>query len=176
MTERIIVAGAGGQGIMLLSKILAEAAMREDKFVAALPSYGAEVRGGTCHSMVVISDAQIGSPYVERADTLIIMNAPSLERFKNRISDKGLLIINSSLVAPYKNKNACALQYPFTDIAVKLGNIRVANMVALGCFIAHKKVVSLKSIFRVISDIAPEEKKYLIEINKRALEEGARLK
>jgi len=176
MTERIIIAGAGGQGVMLLGKILAEAVMREDKFVTWLPSYGAEVRGGTSHCMVVISDTEIGSPYVERADTLIIMNAPSIERFKNRIINKGLLIINSSLVPRYTNKNVHVLQFPFTDIAIKLGNIRVANVVALGCFIAQKKVVSLKSIFRVISDIAPEEKKYLIKINKKALEEGARLK
>lgn len=176
MTERIIIAGAGGQGVMLLGKVLAEAAMREAKFVTWLPSYGAEVRGGTSHSMVVISDRQIGSPYVESADSLIIMNAPSLERFKNRIANKGLLVINSSLVARHTNKNVRLLQYPFTDIAIRLGNIRVANMVALGCFIAEKKVVGLKSIARVISDIAPEEKKHLIEINKKALEEGAGLK
>lgn len=176
MTEHIIIAGSGGQGVMLLGKILAEAAMREAKYVTWLPSYGAEVRGGTSHSAVVISDTQIGSPYVERADTLIIMNAPSLARFKNRLIHKGLLIINSSLVPSYTNKNVHALQYPFTDIAIKLGNIRVANMVALGCFIAQKKVVGLKSIARVISDIAPEEKKHLIGINKKALEEGAKLK
>ncbi len=176
MTERIIIAGSGGQGVMLLGKILAEAAMREAKFVTWLPSYGAEVRGGTSHTTVVISDAEIGSPYVEKADALIIMNAPSLERFKNRLVNKGLLILNSSLVPMHTNKNAAVLQYPFTDIAVRLGNIRVANMVALGCFITQKKVVGLKSILKVISDIAPEEKRHLIEINKRALEEGARLK
>ena len=176
MTEKIIIAGAGGQGVMLLGKILAEAAMREDKFVTWLPSYGAEVRGGTSHSMVIISDTEIGSPYIERPDSLIIMNAPSLERFKNRIANKGLLIINSSLVSRYTDKNAHVLQYPFTDIAIKLGNIRVANMVALGCFIAEKKVVDLKSVSGVISDIAPEGKKHLIEINKKALEKGTRLK
>jgi 2-oxoglutarate ferredoxin oxidoreductase subunit gamma len=176
MIEKIIIAGAGGQGIMLLGKILTQAAMREDKFVTWLPSYGAEVRGGTSHCMVTISDTEIGSPYVEKADTLIIMNAPSLERFKNRITDKGLLIINSSLVSRYTNRNVRLLQFPFTDIAIKLGNIRVANVVALGCFIAEKKIVDLKSASRVISDIAPQEKKYLIGINKRALEEGARLR
>jgi len=176
MTEKIIIAGAGGQGVMLLGKVLARAAMREDRFVTWLPSYGAEVRGGTSHSMVIISDREIGSPYIERPDSLIIMNAPSLERFKNRIANKGLLIINSSLVSRYTDKNLHVLQYPFTDIAIKLGNIRVANMVALGCFIAQKKVVGLKSISRVISDIAPEGKKHLIEINKKALQEGARLK
>ncbi|MFA5144892.1 MAG: 2-oxoacid:acceptor oxidoreductase family protein [Candidatus Omnitrophota bacterium] len=175
MIEHIIIAGSGGQGVMLLGKILAEAAMREGKFVTWLPSYGAEVRGGTSHSMVIISDAQIGSPFVERADSLIIMNAPSLEKFKGRLAYKGLLVINSSLAPRYANKNARLAQHPFTDIAIKLGNIKVANMAALGCFVAHKKIVGLKTISRIISDIAPKDKQYLIEINKKALEEGAKL-
>jgi len=176
MTERIIIAGSGGQGIMLLGKILSEAAMRENKFVTWLPAYGAEVRGGTSHCMVVISDKEIGSPYVEKADTLIIMNGPSLIRFKKRIKEKGLLIINSSLAAKYKNTKLNVLEQPFSDVAVRLGNIKVANMLALGLFLAKKKVVSLKSVLKVIQAIAPEDKRELVAINKKALEEGAGLK
>lgn len=176
MIERIIIAGAGGQGIMLLGKVLAEAAMRENKYVTWLPAYGAEVRGGTAHCMVVISDREIGSPYVEKADTLIIMNKPSLEKFKNRIENKGLLIINSSLASGVDYKNVHTLRHPFTDIAIKLGNIKVANMVALGCFIAKKNIADLKSVAQAIFDIAPEEKKNLVEINKKALQAGAKLK
>jgi 2-oxoglutarate ferredoxin oxidoreductase subunit gamma len=176
MTERVIVAGYGGQGVMLLGKILAEACMREGKFVTWLPSYGPEVRGGTSHSMTIISDKEIGSPYVEYADTLIIMNSPSLERFKGRIKKGGLLIVNSSLAPEYSNRNLRILRHPFTDMALKLGNIKVANMVALGCFIARKNTVSINSVYSVMEDIAPEEKKGLIEINKKALGEGGRLK
>jgi len=176
MTEKIIIAGSGGQGIMLLGKVLAESAMREAKFVTWLPSYGAEVRGGTAHCMVIISSREIGSPYVQKADTLIIMNAPSLEKFKDRIKDKGLLIVNSSLAKASLNKNVSTLNYPFTDIAVKLGNIKIANMVALGCFIAQKKFLEIKSVLKVISDIAPPDKRSLIEINQKALLEGAGLK
>lgn len=160
---------------MLLGKILAEACMRENKFVTWLPSYGPEVRGGTSHCMVTVSSKEIGSPYIEYADSLIIMNSPSLERFKNRIKRRGLLIVNSSLVPRYTNRNIEILSHPFTDIALKLGNIRVANMVALGAFLARKNIVSINSISSVIEDIAPEEKKGLIEINKGALEEGTRL-
>lgn len=176
MTERIIIAGSGGQGIMLLGKILSEAAMRENKFVTWLPAYGAEVRGGTSHCMVVISDKEIGSPYVEKADSLIIMNGPSLTRFKKRIKERGLLIINSSLAPKYKNIKLNVLEQPFSDIAVGLGNIKVANMLALGLFLAKKKVVSLKSVSEVIQAIAPEDKKALVAINKKALEEGSGLK
>ncbi len=179
MTERVIIAGAGGQGIMLLGRVLAEAAMREDKYVTWLPSYGAEVRGGTAHCMVIISDAEIGSPYVPKADTLIIMNGPSLKKFKERIKNKGLVIINSSLAGNDDmglDKHLDILRHPFTDIAIGLGNIKVANMVALGCFIAKKNVVDLRSILEAIQAIAPEDKKGLIQINQQALSEGARLK
>jgi len=170
--ERIIIAGAGGQGIMLLGKVLAEAAMRENKFVTWLPSYGAEVRGGTAHCMVVVSDNEIGSPYITQADTLIIMNAPSLQRFKQRIKSQGLCLINSSLIHQDIDSSRHNLKYPFTDIAVRLGDIRVANMVALGCLVAHKDIVDKRTISRVICEIAPPDKKHLIEINKKALEEG----
>lgn len=161
---------------MLLGKILAEAAMRENKFVTWMPAYGAEVRGGTAHCTVVISDTEIGSPYIDKADTLIIMNRPSLEKFKHRLKYKGLLIMNSSLVSGGAGKNVNRCEYPFTDIAIRLGNIKVANTVALGCLIARKRIVDLKSVSEAISAIAPEEKKELIEINQRALEEGAKLK
>jgi 2-oxoglutarate ferredoxin oxidoreductase subunit gamma len=81
MINRIIFAGSGGQGIMLMGKLLAEAAMREGRQVTYLPAYGAEVRGGTANCMVIVSDAAIGSPFVEQADSLVIMNEPSLVRF-----------------------------------------------------------------------------------------------
>ena len=91
MIERIIIAGSGGQGVMLLGKVLAEAAMLEGKQVTYLPAYGPEVRGGTSHCMVTISDCQIGSPYISKADTLIILNNPSLERFKGKVKDNGFV-------------------------------------------------------------------------------------
>ncbi|MDD4953373.1 MAG: 2-oxoacid:acceptor oxidoreductase family protein [Candidatus Omnitrophica bacterium] len=176
MIERIIIAGSGGQGVMLLGKVLAQAAMEEGKFVSWFPCYGAEVRGGTAYCMVVISDKQIGSPYIQQADTLIIMNELSLEKFKGRVKKGGLLIVNSSLIPKYMNNNISVLQLPFTDTALKLGNIKVANMAALGCFLTQKKIVSLKGVEHVISEIAPQDKKGLIEINRKALNEGAKLK
>jgi len=178
MTEQVIIAGAGGQGIMLLGKVLAEAAMRVNKYVTWLPSYGAEVRGGTAHCMVIISDAQIGSPYIDKADTLIIMNAPSLRRFEARIKNKGLLIVNSSLAGGAEDiyRSNRILKYPFTDLAVKLGNIKVANMIALGVFINQKEVVDSKSVSEVMQAMAPQGKYGLIEINQKALSEGINLK
>lgn len=161
---------------MLMGKVLASACLKENKHVTWMPSYGAEVRGGTAHCMVVISDEEIGSPYVEKADTLIIMNEPSRQRFKSRTKKAGLLIVNSSLAKKITEKNVQTLQYPFTDIALRLGSIKVANMVALGCYIGKRKLITTRSIFEVIEEMAPQDKKHLIVINKQALEEGMKLK
>jgi 2-oxoglutarate ferredoxin oxidoreductase subunit gamma len=174
MTERIIIAGSGGQGIMLCGKILAQAAMIEGKFVTWLPAYGAEVRGGTAHCMVVVSDEEIGSPYIDRADALIIMNQPSLSRFKVRLGERGLLIINSSMVDGAKE--AKALKYPFTEIAIELGNVKVANMVALGSYLARKKTVNLKSVLEAMKMMAPAGRSEILEINQKALDKGVKLK
>ena len=175
MTQRIIIAGAGGQGIMLLGKILAAAAMEEYEFVTWLPSYGAEVRGGTAHCLIVISDEEIGSPYIKEADTLIIMNNPSLLKFKNRLKKKGLLIVNSSLVDTIADKRFTVLNFPFTDIASNLGNIKVANMAALGVYAQAAKIINVDKILRAIDKIAPADKRNLVKINQDALREGVRL-
>ncbi|MDD2866667.1 MAG: 2-oxoacid:acceptor oxidoreductase family protein, partial [Candidatus Omnitrophica bacterium] len=97
MTEKIICAGFGGQGIMAMGKILAMSALREGKSATWLPSYGAEVRGGTAHCMVVLSDGSIASPLVEKADSLIVMNDPSLKRFRTALRPGGLLLVNATL-------------------------------------------------------------------------------
>jgi 2-oxoglutarate ferredoxin oxidoreductase subunit gamma len=175
MTEHIIIAGAGGQGVMLLGKLLATAVMKEGKFVTCLPSYGAEVRGGTAHCTVVISDSEVGSPYVSQADTLIIMNQPSLEKFSARLKNKGLLILNSSL-AQGRIARARSLQCPFTDIALRLGNVKVANMVALGSYLAEKRIISAETVLAVMEEIAPPSKKDLVGINRQALISGMELK
>jgi len=178
MIERIIIAGAGGQGVMLLGKILAEAAFKENKYVTWFPSYGAEVRGGTAYCMVVISKTPISSPYIKKADTLIIMNEPSFDKFKMRLAPGGLLLANRSLIQKVLRANTqssplCA--YPFTDIAAKLGNVRVANMVALGSLITRKRIVKAETVRRVMREMAPRGATELIVINEKALQEGMKL-
>lgn len=172
MTEQIIIAGSGGQGVMLLGKVLAETAMFEGKHVAYLPAYGPEVRGGTSHCMVNISDKEIGSPYISKADTLIILNNPSLERFKDKVRSDGLLILNSSLAEIHDYAKIKIFSFPFTDIAIKLGNIKVANMVALGCYLSAKKVIKVDDVLKVFKFMAPEGNLKILEINQRALKEG----
>lgn len=174
--EEIICAGFGGQGIMLLGKFMAYGAMEKGLNTTWLPSYGAEVRGGTAHSMVVISKDEIASPVISRCDTAIIMNGPSLDKFLSKIKPKGMLILNSSLAGDsIKRKDITVVKVPMTEIAHKLGNVRVANMVALGVYMKKKKIFSKNTIINGIKIAFPGNKK-LIDINKKALEEGLSVK
>jgi 2-oxoglutarate ferredoxin oxidoreductase subunit gamma len=175
MIEKIIIAGSGGQGVMLLGKVLAQTAMLEGKRVSWFPAYGPEVRGGTSHCMVTISDQEIGSPYFTKADSLIILNNPSLERFKNSVKNDGLLILNSSLAKINAYARVKVLQFPFTDIALRLNNVKVANMVALGIYLASKKILKIENIVRVFRLMAPSGNLKILEVNELALKEGGRL-
>lgn len=174
MTERVLIAGAGGQGVMLLGKVLATAAMKENKFVTWLPAYGAEVRGGTANCMVIISDEEIGSPYVEEADSMIILNQPSLDKFAKILKKKGLLILNSSLAQGDKFCSVNALKLAFTDLAMEQGNIKIANMIALGAYLGKNKIVSKNTVFETMKEMAGNRPE-LVEINKKALLKGERL-
>jgi len=176
LQERIICAGFGGQGIMLLGKLLATAALIEDKFTTWMPSYGAEVRGGTAHSMVIISDEPIASPVIGEPTSCIIMNKPSFDKFIKRISKKGLFIVNTTLVKELtKTKGVNLVKIPLTQIAVDLGNPRVANMIAAGAYISKTKILSKKSLKRALKEILPMAKKNLLELNEKAIDKGASL-
>jgi 2-oxoglutarate ferredoxin oxidoreductase subunit gamma len=172
MTNKIIIAGYGGQGVMLLGKIIAEAAMLENKFVTWLPAYGAEVRGGTANCMVIVSDEEIGSPLIVEADSLIIFNEPSFVRFKDQVRAKGIILVNSSLVGDISPATAAIEKIPFTGTAFKLGSIKAANMVALGAFVAKTGLVSDKTVLEVIKAMTPKDKTELLRQNIAALKEG----
>ncbi len=175
MNEQIICAGFGGQGIMLMGKFLAETGMKNGYNVTWLPSYGAEVRGGTAHSMVHISRERIASPVVSKPTTCIVMNKPSLVKFIDRIKKGGLLIVNTSMVNKVPEKKGIKIvKLPLTKLASELGNVKVANMIAVGAFIGLRKTLSLKDIQEALNRILPS-KKDLISINKKAIELGYKL-
>jgi 2-oxoglutarate ferredoxin oxidoreductase subunit gamma len=175
MKEELIISGSGGQGIMFLGKIIALAALKQNLNVTLLPAYGAEVRGGTSNCSIVISDEGIASPIINSADTIIAMNAPSLGKFKNRLKTKGILIVNSSLAEDKESSNSWEIYLPFSDIATELSDIKVANMVALGAYIAAKKVISFKSAIDALKESIPAEKRDLLSLNEKALKEGIKL-
>ena len=160
---------------MLLGKVIAEAAMLEKKFVTWLPAYGAEVRGGTANCMVIISDEEIGSPIIVEADSMIIFNQPSFQRFKGQIKNKGIMLVNSSLVGDTPPIKATVKKIPFTEAALKLGNIKAANMVAMGVFVSQTGLVSDKTVLEVIKAMVPKDKMELLLLNTAALKEGMSL-
>ncbi|MBD3426980.1 MAG: 2-oxoacid:ferredoxin oxidoreductase subunit gamma [Candidatus Omnitrophica bacterium] len=170
--ESIICAGFGGQGIMTLGKVLAQAGMMIGLNVTWMPSYGAEVRGGTAHSMVKISSDPIGSPLVTEADTAVIMNAPSLEKFEARVRKGGLVILNESMCSgDVKAPGIDAVKAPLTDEAIALGNVRVANMIAAGIFASRKGLFGKEVLIEVVK-ILGAGRKQIIPVNIKAVEKG----
>ena len=171
--HELLVAGFGGQGVLVLGQLLATAGMLEQKEVTWFPSYGPEQRGGTCNCSVVVSDHEIGSPIVNQPDTAIVMNLPSLERFAASVKPGGLLIYNSSLIEPQQSRdNVRLIAVPATDVADELGNSRIANLVALGAFIEATQLVSLKSIEDSLKTVLPKRHHRLIPLNMEALSRG----
>ena len=176
MREEIIFAGFGGQGVLLMGKIFAHAAMESGKEVTWMPCYGAEVRGGTAHSMVVVSDHYIPSPIVTNPTTCIAMNEPSAVKFIKKIKTNGLLILNKSLVKRMpRRKDIKILSLPLSDIAAELGNAKVTNMVALGAYIQVKKTVPIKTVLDCLKKAIPAHRRNLLDVNTKALYRGAQL-
>jgi len=175
MKEEIIFAGFGGQGIMLMGKVLSYAAMKEGRFVSWMPSYGAEVRGGTAHSMVSLSDTSIASPVIREPTICIVMNKPSLQKFEGKVKTKGMLIINKSLVdLKAKRTDIDVLEVPATDMAFNLGNSRVSNMIMLGALLARTNILSVQSLTDSLKDVIPPSHHNLLSINDKAIKEGYR--
>ena len=172
MLIKTIFAGFGGQGVLSMGLNLAQAAMLEGKFVTYLPSYGAEVRGGTANCTVAISDEEIASPVASSPEFIIALNQPSLVRFQNQIQSGGVFFINSSLVeAEISRGDVDIISVPANKIAEELGSARSANMVMLGAFTKKSNLVSLSSVIDGLKD-ALKNKQKLIAINKKALTEG----
>jgi 2-oxoglutarate ferredoxin oxidoreductase subunit gamma len=172
MTEEIILAGFGGQGMMLLAKLLAQAAMSEGKYVTFFPSYGTEVRGGTAVYHLIISNEEIFSPLIEAADTLIVMNEPSYQKFKEMLKPDGLLITNSSMVKTNHPPGIKTYKVPATEIASKLGNVLVSNIVMLGAYLAIKNLFPVKLMLDQLQALLEGKRGNLFIINKQALESG----
>lgn len=176
MLEEVIIAGFGGQGVMLMGRLLAYAGMLEGKNVAWMPSYGPEMRGGTANCTVIISSEEIASPVVPYPRSIIVMNKPSLDKFEPTVQKDGLIIINESLIdQKVKRDDVRIVRVPANDIANQLGNLRVANMVVLGTYVKKSGVVKLKTIFKALEKVLAGRNQKLIDLNKKALKQGEEL-
>ncbi len=174
MENKIIIGGFGGQGIVLVGNILAWAALLEGKNITGMVSYGAEVRGGTANAAIIISDEEICSPVVSKADTIFVFNQPSLDKFCSRLSESGFLVVNTSLIKDLNNvkESVKIIKIPATDIAIEMGNVRLANIVALGAYIKSSGFLKKESVLKIIEKTFSKKKKELVELNKNAFEKG----
>jgi 2-oxoglutarate ferredoxin oxidoreductase subunit gamma len=172
MQNDVIMAGFGGQGVMLIGKILAYAGMNEGKEVSWLPSYGPEMRGGTANCTVVVSDRPVGSPLVYHPQAVVAMNLPSLDKFEPLVEAGGILVVNTSLVPREAVRHDVDLiKLPATDIALALDNPRAANMVALGAYIGATGVVSIEAVAGVVRETFAGRPK-VVDANLKALRRG----
>ncbi len=173
MEAQFLIAGFGGQGILLIGQLMAKAAMHEGKNVSWMPSYGPEMRGGEANCAVVISDEPIGSPLVTEPPVAVIMNLPSLKKFEPAMEKGGTLLYNTSLIeAKPQRTDTKVLPIPCNEIAEGLGNSRVANMVMLGAIIAATGAITIDSAMDALKDVFGEKKADLLPLNRKAMEAG----
>jgi 2-oxoglutarate ferredoxin oxidoreductase subunit gamma len=176
MDNTFIFAGFGGQGVILAGKLLAQAGTDHGLHVTWLPSYGPEMRGGTANCTIVLSDEPIGSPVVDNPTGLIAMNLPSLDRFEKAVAKSGAIVVNASLVGRRVGRSDVReLALPLNDMAASLGNLRAANMVALGALVKATSAVPLDTLQRALATLLGHKASAeLIQVNERALEAGFR--
>ena len=174
MTNEIMIAGFGGQGVMAIGKSLAEAGMKEGKEVSWLPSYGPEMRGGTANCSVVISTDPIVSPIILEPTELIAMNLPSLLKFEPTVVPGGTIFVNSSIITEKVSRtDVKAVYVPCLDIANELGHSKVANMVMLGAYIQAMGNLGEETIKEMLVHMFTGPKAKLVDLNIEALRRGA---
>ncbi len=176
MTNEILFAGFGGQGVLSMGQTLAYASMIESKEVSWMPSYGPEMRGGTANCIVIVSDKPISSPIINKFDAVVALNQPSLDKFEKAVKPNGVLIYDSgSVIIPPSRTDITVVPVAAEFEALKLGNVRVRNMVLLGGFLSVCQVVNVSSVMKALSEVLPERYHHLLPVNQQALERGEEL-
>jgi 2-oxoglutarate ferredoxin oxidoreductase subunit gamma len=171
--EEYIFAGFGGQGIMTIGQIIAYAGMLQGFNTAWIPSYGPESRGGTANCNVVISDELIGSPHTHHPNGVIVMNAPSFEKFEPMMAPEGVLVINTNLVPQRSERDDLTQVYvPTADIALEVGHPVLAAVAGLGAFVSARSVVEDVHMEKGIDWALPAHRKNMLEMNLKAYHEG----
>jgi 2-oxoglutarate ferredoxin oxidoreductase subunit gamma len=177
MQKEVIISGFGGQGVLFIGKLLAYTGLDEDKEVTWIPSYGPEMRGGTANCTVVISDEEIGSPFVKNPTAVIAMNLPSLDKYEDMVKSGGVLVVNASMVnRSVKRDDIKVVSISANDIAEELGSTRSANMVMLGALLGNLDLLPLEAVEKALEAHMPQRQEKFLEGNKQALRKGAAVK
>ena len=172
MVKEILIAGFGGQGIMLMGQLIAYGAIYDGLEVSFFPSYGPEMRGGTANCTVVVSDQRIGSPIRNQFTVLMAMNQASLDKFEDRIKKSGVIAYNETIISePPKRTDVDILPIPANQIAAEIGNPQVANMAAIGGLIPTIEI-SLEAFSKGLPRVLPDYRHHLIPVNEDAIKKG----
>lgn len=173
MKEEIIIAGFGGQGVLSMGKILAYGGIMQDQEVSWLPSYGPEMRGGTCNVSVILSANKISSPILSRFDTAIILNQQSMDKFEKQVKPGGLLIYDTNGITRHPERTDITVcRIDAVEEAAKLGNAKAYNMVVLGAFLKMKPIVTMENVIRGLKKSLPPRRHNLIPMNEEAITVG----
>ena len=176
MKKSFVFSGSGGQGIMSAGIMLAQAAIDESKHATYLPEYGPEQRGGSAKCTVIISEDDIISPLTKKCDNLICMNEQAYKKFAGDLKAGGLLVLNSSRIKNQELRDDVKiLSVPVDDIALELGNVRVANIVLIGALIGATDIVSKDIFIKSLEAKFKDKKPGILEINLLALQKGVEL-
>jgi 2-oxoglutarate ferredoxin oxidoreductase subunit gamma len=173
MQTEIIISGFGGQGVLFAGQLLAYCALDNEKQVTWFPSYGPEMRGGTAHCTVIVSDEEIGSPVVKNPSAAIVMNLPSLDKYEAYVKEGGLLIVNSSLVDRSPERTGIdILEIPANEIAEDIGNRRLVNLVLVGALLQRLPIFSVEQLGKSLDKHIPDRHRDLLHLNIAALRRG----
>jgi len=173
MTEEIIIAGFGGQGVLSMGKILAYSGIMQDQEVAWMPSYGPEMRGGTANVTVILSDERISSPVLTHYDTAIILNQQSMDKFESAVKPGGTLIYDpNGITHPPTRKDINIFKVEGTRLAAEAGNPKIFNMIVLGGFLKVKPIVQLANVEKGLEKSLPPRHHHLIPMNLDAIQTG----
>ena len=173
MKEEIIIAGFGGQGVLSMGKILAYGGIMQDQEVTWMPSYGPEMRGGTCNVCVILSDNKISSPILSKYDTAIILNQQSMDKFESRVKPGGLLIYDPNGITRHPERTDITVcKIAAVDEAANLGNAKAYNMIVLGAFLKKKPIVTMENVLKGLKKSLPPRHHSLIPMNEEAINVG----
>ena len=173
MTEEIIIAGFGGQGVLSMGKILAYSGIMQEQEVSWMPSYGPEMRGGTANVTVILSDERISSPIINKFDTAIILNQQSMDKFENSVKPGGMLIYDGNGISRHpERKDISIYRVDAAEEAAKMESARTFNMIVLGGYLKIKPLVKLENVIRGLAESLPERHHALIPMNEKAILRG----
>lgn len=176
METSIVVSGFGGQGALFAGQLLAYAGMDNGRFVTWIPSYGPEMRGGTAHCIVIVSDEPVGAPVVAEPDVAIVLNQPSFDKYESLVKPGGLLVVNNSIVTSTSDRKDIDVVYiAANSVAEEFGSAKMINMVAVGAMLAKRSILPVEVVEQALIDHLPASKSHLLENNLKVMRHAFKL-